>query len=100
MSPGCVRAHMCVCVCLHASSDWVQKIVSDQSELMSLGCSAPQLAESKRKSDDDQTQIEELRNSRKKMEKDMEALRERVEEVMAENQRVTRSKKKIQEEVN
>ena len=44
--------------------------------------------------------MEELRNSRKKMERDMEALRERVDELMAENQRVTRSKKKIQEEVN
>ena len=44
--------------------------------------------------------MEELRNSRKKMERDMEALRERVDELMTENQRVTRSKKKIQEEVN
>ena len=64
-----------------------------------LGSSAPQLAEAKRKSDDDQTQMEELRGGRKKMEKDMEALRERVDELMTENQRVTRSKKKIQEEV-
>ena len=59
-----------------------------------------QLAEAKRKSDDDQTQMEELRGGRKKLEKDMEALREKVDELTTENQRVTRSKKKIQEEVN
>lgn len=63
-------------------------------------CSTTQLAEAKRKSDDDQTQMEELRNSRKKLDKDLEALRERVDELMSENQRVTRSKKKIQEEVS
>lgn len=44
--------------------------------------------------------MEELRNSRKKLDKDLEALRERVDELMSENQRVTRSKKKIQEEVS
>ena len=93
---------MCVCVltCISKLDEENCLLVCHQSMLMWPGCSTPQLAEAKRKSDDDQTQMEELRSSRKKMEKDMEALRERVDELMAENQRVTRSKKKIQEEVN
>ena len=58
-----------------------------------------QLLDAKKKSDDDQTEIEELQAARRKQDKELEALQERIEELGAENQKTLRSKKKLQDEV-
>ena len=55
--------------------------------------------EAKKKSDDDQAEIEELEGARRRQDKEMEALKEHVEALTAENQKTLRSKKKLQEEV-
>ena len=55
--------------------------------------------EAKKKSDDDQAEIEELETARRRQDKEMEALKEHVEALTAENQKTLRSKKKLQEEV-
>ena len=58
-----------------------------------------QLLDAKKKSDDDQTEIEEMQSARRKQDKEMEALQERIEELTAEIQKTLRSKKKLQDEV-
>ena len=58
-----------------------------------------QLADSKKKVDEDQQEIEELQGAKRKVDKEVESLHERIEELTAENQKTTRSKKKIQGEV-
>ena len=55
--------------------------------------------EAKKKSDDDQGEIEELEAARRRQDKEMEALKEHIETLTAENQKTLRSKKKLQEEV-
>ena len=59
----------------------------------------PQLQEAKRKNDEDQGQLEDLAAARKRQDKESEAMRERLAELQSENQRLSRSKKKMQEEV-
>ena len=58
-----------------------------------------QLADSKKKVDEDQQEIEELQGAKRKVDKEIESLHERIEELTAENQKTARSKKKIQGEV-
>ena len=43
--------------------------------------------------------LEELQAGKKKVEKELEGQRERIEELQSENNKLSRSKKKIQEEV-
>ncbi len=50
--------------------------------------------------DEDQQEIEELQGAKRKVDKEVESLHERIEELTAENQKTTRSKKKIQGEVS
>ena len=59
-----------------------------------------QLADSKKKVDEDQQEIEELQGAKRKVDKEIESLHERIEELTAENQKTARSKKKIQGEVS
>ena len=59
-----------------------------------------QLADAKKKVDEDQAEIEEMQGAKRKVDKEIESLHERIEELMAENQKTTRSKKKIQGEVS
>ena len=49
--------------------------------------------------DEDQQEIEELQGVKRKLDKEIESLHERIEELTAENQKTARSKKKIQGEV-
>lgn len=58
-----------------------------------------QLADAKKKSDEDQADLEELQAAKRKVDKELEALQERIEELTAESQKAYRSKKKLQEEV-
>ena len=58
-----------------------------------------QLADTKKKVDEDQVEIEDLQGIKRKLDKEIESLHERIEELTAENQKTTRSKKKIQGEV-
>ena len=58
-----------------------------------------QLADAKKKVDEDQQEIEELQGAKRKVDKEIESLHERIEELTAENQKTARSKKKIQGEV-
>ncbi len=44
-------------------------------------------------------ELEELQGAKRKVDKELEALQERIDELTAENQKVNRSKKKVQEEV-
>ena len=67
---------------------------------ISIHISCPmQLADSKKKVDDDQIEIEELQGAKRKVDKEVESLHERIDELTAENQKIARSKKKIQGEV-
>ena len=59
-----------------------------------------QLADAKKKVDEDQAEIEEMQGVKRKLDKEIESLNERIEELMAENQKTARSKKKIQGEVS
>ena len=61
---------------------------------------SPQLNDAKKKVDDNQTEIEEVQNAKRRMDQEVKALNERLEEMKAENQKLTRSKKKVQEEVS
>lgn len=58
-----------------------------------------QLSDAKKRSDEGQVELEELQGARRKQDKEIEALNERIEELQAENNKVLRSKKKVQEEV-
>ena len=57
------------------------------------------MADSKKKVDEDQVEIEEMQGIKRKLDKEIESLHERIEELTAENQKTARSKKKIQGEV-
>ena len=59
-----------------------------------------QLAEAKKKIEDSQMEVEEMLNAKRKMEKETEALQDRIDELCTENAKIVRSKKKVQEEVN
>lgn len=59
-----------------------------------------QLAEAKKKADDDMAELEEVQNARRRLDKEIEALNERIEELTAENAKTNRSKKKIQGDVS
>ena len=58
-----------------------------------------QLADAKKKVDEDQAELEEMQGVKRKLDKEIESLHERIEELTAENQKTMRSKKKIQGEV-
>ena len=60
------------------------------------GC---QLNEAKKKVDDDQVELEEVQNAKRKLDQEAKALQERLEEMKAENAKLARGKKKVQEEV-
>ena len=57
------------------------------------------MADAKKKVDEDQVEIEEMQGIKRKLDKEIESLHERIEELTAENQKTARSKKKIQGEV-
>lgn len=59
-----------------------------------------QLAEAKKKADEDMAELEEVQNARRRLDKEIEALNERIEELGAENAKTNRSKKKIQGDVS
>lgn len=58
-----------------------------------------QLAEAKKKADDTQLEVEETQGAKRKLDKDFQDLQDRIEVLTAENVKVARSKKKVQEEV-
>ena len=80
-----------------------------QSSPLSLFLSAPssfppplspgQLNEAKKKVDDDQLELEEVQNGKRKLDQEVKALQERLEELKAENAKLARGKKKVQGEV-
>lgn len=49
--------------------------------------------------DDDQIELEEVQSSKRKLDQEAKALQERLEELKAENAKLARGKKKVQEEV-
>lgn len=55
--------------------------------------------EAKKKVDDDQIELEEVQSSKRKLDQEAKALQERLEELKAENAKLARGKKKVQEEV-
>ena len=57
------------------------------------------VTDAKKKSDESQAQLEEAMAAKKKQDKEMEALQERIDELQAENAKLIKSKKKLQEEV-
>ena len=58
-----------------------------------------QLNEAKKKVDDDQLELEEVQNGKRKLDQEVKALQERLEELKAENAKLARGKKKVQGEV-
>ena len=62
--------------------------------------SSAQFNDAKKKSDDDQVDLEEVQNAKRKLDQEVKALQERLEEMKAENQKLARGKKKVQEEVS
>ena len=58
-----------------------------------------QLTDAKKRADDSQIEVEELQTAKRKLDKEMEALQDRIEEMAAENHKIAKSKKKVQEEV-
>ena len=59
-----------------------------------------QLNEAKKKVDDDQLELEEVQNGKRKLDQEAKALQERLEELKAENAKLARGKKKVQGEVH
>ena len=59
-----------------------------------------QLNDAKKKVDDDQVEMEEIQNGKRKLDQEVKALQERLEELKAENAKLARGKKKVQEEVS
>ena len=57
------------------------------------------VTDAKKKSDEDQAQLEEAMATKKKQDKEIEALQERIDELQAENAKLIKSKKRLQEEV-
>jgi len=53
----------------------------------------------RKKADDLGGEVEEIQAAKRKTDKEMEALQDRIDELTAENQKVLKSKKKVQEEV-
>ncbi len=58
-----------------------------------------QLADAKKRSDDDQAEMETLQAAKRKQDKELEAVREQLETAQADAQKALKSKKKLQEEV-
>lgn len=58
-----------------------------------------QLADAKKRTDDIQQELEEMQNAKRKQDKEVEALQDNIDQLTAENNKLARSKKKIQEEV-
>lgn len=58
-----------------------------------------QLADAKKRLDEDQGEMEALQNAKRKQDKELEAIREQLETAQADAQKALRSKKKLQEEV-
>lgn len=67
---------------------------------MSEGRVLVQLADSKKRADELQIEVEEYQGAKRKVDKEMEGLQDRIDELIAENNKVVKSKKKIQEEVS
>lgn len=59
-----------------------------------------QLSEAKKKADEDMAELEEVQNARRRLDKEIEGLNERIEELGADNAKTNRSKKKIQGDVS
>lgn len=57
------------------------------------------VTDAKKKSDEDQAQLEEAMATKKRQDKEMEALQERIDELQSENAKLIKSKKRLQEEV-
>jgi len=57
------------------------------------------VTDAKKKSDEDQAQLEEAMATKKKQDKELEALQERIDELQSENAKLIKSKKRLQEEV-
>ena len=49
--------------------------------------------------DDDQLELEEVQNLKRKLDQEAKALQDRLDELKAENAKLARGKKKLQEEV-
>ena len=62
-------------------------------------CWIYKVTDAKKKSDEDQAQLEEAMATKKKQDKEMEAVQERIDELQAENAKLIKSKKRLQEEV-
>ena len=58
-----------------------------------------QLNDAKHRSDEDQMALEELQMAKKRTEKEVEVLQERIDEFKNENSKMNKGKKKLQEEV-
>lgn len=67
---------------------------------MSEGCVLVQLADAKKRADELQIEVEEYQGAKRKVDKEMEGLQDRIDELTAENNKVIKSKKKVQEEVS
>ena len=59
-----------------------------------------QLVEAKKRADESQMEVEEYQGTKRKLDKEMEGLQDRIDELTAENSKVVKSKKKVQEEVS
>ena len=57
------------------------------------------VTDAKKKSDEDQAQLEDAMATKKRQDKEMEALQERIDELQSENAKLIKSKKRLQEEV-
>lgn len=57
------------------------------------------VTDAKKKSDEDQAQLDEAMATKKKQDKELEALQERIDELQLENGKLIKSKKRLQEEV-
>lgn len=55
--------------------------------------------DAKHRSDEDQMALEELQMAKKRTEKEVEVLQERIDEFKNENSKMNKGKKKLQEEV-
>ncbi len=58
-----------------------------------------QLADAKKKLDEDQAEMEAQQAAKRKVDKELEAVREQLESAQADAQKALKSKKKLQEEV-
>ena len=58
------------------------------------------MADAKKKADESQIEVEEIQQAKRKLDNDMKALQENIETLQAENNKMAKSKKKVQEEVS